>query len=156
MALISSFPALNLLGNASSSAPSYVSPTSSGTITGQNVTLTATYRTAAVMIKVNQAAPNSSQTATVYVEHSIDAGQTYDDFMAFLINGKQASASIMTWTRDVSASSSGPHLNATKSLSNNTVVNGPIGATWRAEVVCNTSASSSQAWQINVSAQVAQ
>lgn len=159
MALLSSFPAINLLGNASSSNPSFVSPTSSQSVTGNQLTMTADYKSAIFLVKANQVAPNSSQTLTVYIQHSPDAGQTFDDFVSILVSGKTAVATVAQWLRDVAPSSSAfIRTTATTSLATgqNGVLQGPVGATWRAVGACNTSASSSVAWQINVSAQVAQ
>lgn len=156
MALLSSFPALNLLGNASSSNPSFVSPTSSASITGSTLTMSADYRSGVFLVKANQVPANSSQTATAFVQHSLDGGQTFDDFAAILINGKTAVQTIAQWVRDVAPSSSGAHNAATAALTPNTVIQGPVGATWRAQIVCNTSASSSTPWQVSLSAQVAQ
>lgn len=156
MALLSSFPSLNILGNASSSSPTYVSPTSSASVTGNAITLTTDFKSAGFLLKVNQIPANSSQSMSVYMQASMDGGQTYDDFVSFLVNGKTTANAIAQWVRDVAPSSSGVHTPQTSALANNTVTQGPIGATWRAVATCNTSASSSLAWQVNLSAQVAQ
>lgn len=157
MALLSTFPAMNLLGNASSSAAAVVSPSSSSPSTGTNFTLTGSMDSAAFLVKTTQVPPNSSQLLNIYVQQSIDSGQTFDDFVSIQIAGKTASQTVALWVREVAPSSSGiVRAAATRSLAANSVLQGPVGNTWRAEAVCGSSASSSQAWQISVSAQVSQ
>lgn len=165
MAVVSAFPVLNLLGNNSSTAPVYVSPSSSVASTGASTTLTTDFKSALFFVNVNQAPANSSQFLNVYVQHSPDGGTTFDDYVSILISGKQTSnktTAVAQWVRDYAASSSlasnfvSVRTPATRALANNTVLQGPIGSTWRAEAVCGSSASSSQAWQLNVSTQFAQ
>jgi hypothetical protein len=160
MASLSSFPATNILGIASSSGnPTYVSPTSSQAITGGSLTLSTNFRTACFFLNVAQAPANSSQLLDVWVQHSPDGGTTFDDFVAFTrVAGKVATATqIALWVRDVAPSSSGiVRTPSTRALASGTVLQGPVGASWRAEAVCASSASSSQPWKLNLSAQVAQ
>ena len=168
MALLSSFPATNLLGvtQPSSSSPIStvtVSPTSSAPITGVNTTLTATYRTAIFQLTVSQLSPSSSHLLDVYASHSVDGGVTYDDFVHFnQIAGKVASATqIAQWVRDsVSSSSTAGNIQTvrtpvTQTLAAGSVLQGPVGATWRGFAIV-TGASSSQPWKLTLTAQVAQ
>lgn len=160
MALLSAFPVTNLLGAASTSNPTFVSPTSSAPSTGSVVTLTTTFRSSMFFLNVNQAPANSSQTLNVWVQHTPDGGTTFDDFVSFpLIAGKVpgGTSAIALWVRDTAPTSSGvTRVPTTRSLAAGTVLQGPVAAGWRAEAVPATSCSSSQAWKINVSAQVAQ
>lgn len=164
MALLSSFPATNLLGNASSSSPSTVSPTSSANITGGSQTFTATYRTATFQLNVSQVSPSSSHLLDVFVRHSVDAGQNSDDFIRFLqVPGKTPTTStqVAQWIRDFAASSSisanvqSVRAVSSQTLAQGTVLQGPVGATWTAVAVAS-GASSSQPWRLTLSAQVAQ
>jgi hypothetical protein len=167
MALITSFPATNLLGIASSStSTTYVSPTSSQSTTGGNTTLTATYRSAIFQLSVKQTSPSSSHLLDVYAQHSVDNGTTYDDFVHFSqIAGKVTVGTftyqIAQWIRDTAASSStagnyqSMRTPATASLAAGLVLQGPVGATWRGFATV-TGASSSQPWQLTLQAQVAQ
>lgn len=152
------FPVTSILGTASSSSPVYVSPTSSSPSVGNTILLSTNYRTAVFFLNAAQVPPNSSQLLDVYMQHSPDGGTTFDDFVAMRIAGKTATAkSIALWVRDTAPSSSAiVRTPATRTLANGTVLQGPVGAVWRAEAVPATSCSSSQAWQINLSAQVAQ
>lgn len=159
MALLSAFPSTSLLGTASSSAPLYVSPTSSAPSTGNVATITTDFRTGMFFLNVTQTPPNSSQGLNVYVQHSPDAGTTWDDFVSFaLVNGKVATATqIALWARDTAPSSSGiVHTPVTRTLAAGSVLQGPVSGTWRAEAVPATSASTSQSWKLNLSVQLAQ
>lgn len=168
MALLSSFPATNFLGvqppsSSSTVATVYVSPTSSVSITGSNVTLTATYRTAVFQLTVAQTSPSSSHLLDVYASHSVDGGVTFDDFVHFnQIAGKVTSATqIAQWVRDSVASSSAVsnvqtvRTPSTQSISAGLVLQGPVGATWRGFATVS-GASSSQPWKLTLTAQVAQ
>lgn len=168
MALLSSFPATNFLGitqpsSSSAIATVYVSPTSSASITGANTTLTATYRSAIFQLTVAQLSASSSHFLDVYASHSVDGGVTYDDFVHFnQIAGKVATATqIAQWVRDAVASSSAAsniqtvRTPATQTLAAGSVLQGPLGATWRGFATV-TGASSSQPWKLTLTAQVAQ
>lgn len=169
MALLSSFPATNLLGIAaptSSGTSTFVSPTSSQSTTGLNTTLTATYRSAVFQLTVNQTSPSSSHLLDVYGQHSVDGGVTYDDFVHFnQIAGKvtvgTTTTQIAQWVRDTAASSStssnfqSVRSVATAALAAGLVLQGPVGATWRGFATVS-GASSSQPWKLTLASQVAQ
>lgn len=173
MALVSAFPVTNIIGTAASTSTStiaavpavFVSPTSSAALVGSNIALSTNFRTAVFALNVSQMPVSSSQTLNVFVRHSPDGGTTFDDFVAFATVAPSSSNStnlltaqqIALWVRDVAPSSSAiVRTPATRTLAAGTVLQGPLGSIWRAEAVANTSTSSSQAWKINVSAQVAQ
>jgi hypothetical protein len=175
MALFSAFPVTNILGTAPSTSTSlnaavtavFVSPTSSAATVGNNIVMTTDFRSAVFTLNATQCPPNSSQTLGVWVRHSPDGGNTFDDFVAFATvapsssNGTAnvTSVQIAQWVRDVAPSSSlgfTVRVPATRALAAGTVIQGPVGALWRAEAIALSSTSSSQAWKVNVTAQVAQ
>lgn len=158
MAQLSAFPNTNLLGISSSSNPIYVSPTTSASaLTGNTVKLTVDYKSAVFFLNINQTSPSSSHLLNVYVEHSPDGGTTFDDFVSFFqVAGKAAaSTNLAGWVRDVPSSSATVRTPATRTLAAGSIIQGPVGGAWRAEAVV-TGASSSQPWQLNLIAQVAQ
>jgi len=152
----------SILGTAaaSSASPVYVSPLSSSAPSiGSTITLAQNPKSALFYLNFNQSPPNSSQTINVYIEHSPDGGVTFDDFVSFpLVAGKGTPADqIAVWVRDVAPSSSAiVRTPTTRTLAAGTVLQGPVAPVWRCEAVPATSCSSSQAWQINVTAQIGQ
>ena len=163
MALLSAFPVTNILGSASTSNPVYVTPTSSVSTTGSNITLTADYKTAGFFLNVVQTSGATSHSLDVYVQHSPDGGTTFDDFVHFpTINSSSPNANVAyksyaVWLRDVAPTSSNQivHTPATQTLAANTVLFGPVGAVWRGVAVVNM-ASGTTPWKLNLTAQVAQ
>lgn len=97
-------------------------------------------KAARMLLTVSALGVAVTDTFDLYIQHSIDGGTTYDDFIHFtqvLGNGgavkKQAQ-----WVRDVTPTTA-MRAPGTASLSAG-VSQGPVGATWRADAHVGTSA----------------
>lgn len=67
----------------------------------------------------------------LYVQHSLDGGTTWDDFISFLQVGAVGTArQIAQWNRDA-VSASAVHAASDAALTAGTVINGPVGDDWR-------------------------
>lgn len=69
-------------------------------------------------------------TLNVYVQHSLDGGTTWDDFISFTQIAASTGQVIAQWDRD-SVSASAVHAKADGTLAAGTVINGPTGDDWR-------------------------
>lgn len=66
---------------------------------------------------------------TVYFQHSLDGGTTWDDFIAVQVT--TATTEYAQWQREGVFTTPGAHAKSDGALAANTVINGPTGADWR-------------------------
>lgn len=143
----------NLIGQHSSSTDVYVSIGSSGVYTSQTAACLTMPKMAVLTLDVAQTSPFSSHTLDAFVEHSTDAGITWDDFVHFTQvggNKSQPTKIIASWVGTLTPTVAMQNGNQVQSMSVG-VSQGPVGPVWRAEVVTS-GASTSQPWLLNLCA----
>jgi hypothetical protein len=123
-------------------------PTNTVTESGhQIVTAVDTSKVAglALQLTVSVAATEAGDTLNVYLQHSIDGGVSYDDFVSFpqaLGTDDVPETYIAQWERDI-LSTDPSHTQSDAGLTAGTVIQGEVGDYWRVKwVVVSASAPS--------------
>jgi hypothetical protein len=87
-------------------------------------------------LKVTSAATGSGDTLNVYVQHSVDGGTTWDDFISFtqVLGNGGAKHFIAPWMTDATAPA-GMHAAQDAALAAGSIQQGPTGESWRVKWV---------------------
>jgi len=109
---------------------------------------------AVFQLTVSAAATAASDTLDVYVQHSVDGGTTYDDFVHFtqVLGNGGAKKFIAHWQRDVIPTTA-LHAPADGALAAG-VLQGPVGSTWRVKWVIVDGGGSDASFTFSVSASI--
>ena len=111
-------------------------------------------KSAVLLLTVSVAATDAADTLDIYVQHSVDGGTTYDDFIHFtqVLGNGGAKKFITSWARDL-APESELKAPADKTLAAG-VLQGPLGGTWRIAWVIVDSGDANQSFTFKVEAQL--
>lgn len=107
--------------------------TSTGVVTSDIGVDVSKASAALFMLDVTAAATESGDTLDVYIQHSPDAGTTYDDFVSFTqVAGDTGTIKYLAqWTAYSALPESELRIPADASLAAGNVLHGPVGDDWR-------------------------